>query len=205
MRSIAFLRAAMVTAMMSAMTMMTVAHALHAQAPGGMDHSNHAAHVAGGAAAAAPAGQDAYAAIAAVVAMLEADSTTDWSKVNIDALREHLLAMNDVTLGATATRTPGPGGATMDVTGTGRVTASIRAMLRAHSPELEAMGAYRARVEDIPGGARWTVTAADSGDARTVAKIRALGFMGLLTLGNHHAAHHLALARGEAMSGHVHR
>jgi len=88
----------------------------------------------------------------------------------------------------------------MDVTGDGRVTASIRAMLHAHAPELDRMGLYKTAVEDIPGGARLTVTAADPADAKTVAKIRGLGFIGLLTLGAHHAQHHLALARGEAMS-----
>jgi len=180
-------------------------HPLAAQSSGGMDHSNHAAHMAMGAgsAAAAPTGQDAYAAIAAIVAQLEADSTADWSKVNIEALRRHLVAMNDVTLGASAVQSAVPAGARMDVTGDGRVVESIRAMLHAHAPELEAMGDYRATVEDIPRGARLTVTAADPRDATTVAKIRALGFMGLLTLGNHHAQHHIALARGASMAGHV--
>ena len=169
-----------------------------ARAQSGMDHSKHGA--AASATTAAPGGQDAYAAIAAIVAMLEADSTTDWSKVNIEALRQHLLVMNDVTLGARAVQTPVTGGARMDVTGEGRVAESIRAMLHAHAPELERMGLYRATVEDIPRGARLTVTATDGRDAKTVAKIRALGFMGLLTLGAHHAEHHIALARGEAMS-----
>ena len=168
-----------------------------ASAQSGMDHATHRAT---SATSAAPAGQDAYAAIAAVVAMLEGDSTTDWSKVNIEALRQHLLVMNDVTLGARTVQTPVAGGARMDVTGEGRVAESIRAMLRAHAPELERMSVYRATVEDIPRGARLTVTAADARDAKTVAKIRGLGFMGLLTLGAHHAQHHVALARGEAMS-----
>jgi hypothetical protein len=168
-----------------------------AQSSGGMDHSKHM----GGAAttAAIPPGQDAYATIAAVVAMLQADSTTDWSKVNIEALRQHLIVMNDVTLGARSRLTPVDGGAAMDVTGEGRVTESIRSMLRNHSMMLVKEGPYRATVADIPGGVRWTVTAADPADAKTVAKIRGLGFGGLLTLGDHHTPHHRALARGEPM------
>lgn len=164
----------------------------------GMDHARHGASTA--ATASAPAGQDAFAALSAVIAALEADSTTDWSKVNIEALRQHLIVMNDVTLGARATQSQIAGGARMDVTGDGRVAASIRAMLHAHAPQLEAMGTYRATVTDIPGGARLTVTAADVRDSATVARIRALGFAGLLTVGSHHAQHHLALARGEAMT-----
>lgn len=164
----------------------------------GMDHARHGASTA--ATASAPAGQDAFAALSAVIAALEADSTTDWSKVNIEALRQHLIVMNDVTLGARATQSQIAGGAQMDVTGDGRVAASIRAMLHAHAPQLQAMGTYRATVTDIAGGARLTVTAADARDSATVARIRALGFVGLLTVGSHHAQHHLALARGDAMT-----
>ncbi len=149
-----------------------------------------------GAGAAAPAGQDAFSTIAAVVAQLEADSTTDWTKVDIGALRRHLQAMNDVALYATAKQADIAGGARMDVTGDGRVAESIRQMLRAHAPELEALRIYRAIAEDIPGGVRLTVRAADPNDARTVTKIRALGFAGLLTQGAHHAEHHVMIAKG---------
>jgi hypothetical protein len=178
----------------------TLGSVAQAQSTGGMDHSRHAAMV--GTQAAAPAGQDAFAAIAAVVAALKADSTTDWSKVNIEALRRHLVAMNDVTLGARVEQTSITGGARMDVTGDGRVTQSIREMLRAHAPQLETLSVYKATVEQIPRGARLTVTAADPRDARTVATIRGLGFAGLLTEGAHHAEHHIALARGVGMAHH---
>lgn len=174
---------------------------------GGMDHSKHAEHMGmtAGASTALPSGQDAFGAISAIVARLEADSTTDWSKVNIEALRRHLIAMNDVALGAAAVQTAIPGGARMEITGDGRVAESIRAVFTAHAPELEAMGTYRASVDTIPRGVRLTVTAANPDDAATAARIRALGFMGLWTLGSHHAQHHLAIARGEAMSGHTHK
>ena len=49
------------------------------------------------------AGQDAFGTIQEIVRILEADPTTDWSKVNIAALREHLIDMNEVTLHAAAT------------------------------------------------------------------------------------------------------
>jgi propanediol dehydratase small subunit len=168
-----------------------------AQSTGSMDHASHAAMT--GAAASAPAGQDAFATLSAVIAALEADSTTDWSRVNVEALRQHLIVMNDVTLGARVTQSNVARGAEMTVTGDGRIAQSIRAMLHAHAPQLEKMGTYQANVTDIPGGARLTVTASDASDTATVARIRALGFIGLLTLGNHHAQHHMALARGEPM------
>lgn len=180
-----------------ALTGSLTAAGLRAQS-GGMDHSAHTG--ASASQAAMPSGQDAYAAIAAVIALLEADSTTDWSKVNIEALRQHLITMNEVTLRARSRQTVIPAGARMDVTGEGHVVESIRTMLRNHSPMLSDLGPYRVSVDDIPGGARWSVTAVDAADARTVAKIRSLGFSGLLTLGAHHAQHHVALARGQAMS-----
>jgi hypothetical protein len=166
-----------------------------AQNMSGMDHASHAS----GARSALPAGQDAYATIAAIVAQLEGDSTTDWSKVNIEALRQHLIVMNDVTLHARSQQSNVPGGASMDVTGDGTTAASIRAMLHAHSTMLGQIGPYRSTVTDIPGGVRFVVTAANPQDQATVARIRGLGFAGLLTLGDHHTAHHLALARGQAM------
>jgi hypothetical protein len=172
------------------------AHRALAQSGGGMDHSM---HMMGASTAALPAGQDAYAALAAAVAALEADSTTNWSKVDIEGLRRHLIVMNDVTLGARSTQTSVPGGARMDVTGDGRVAESVRTMLRAHATMLDGMGPYRTTVDDIPGGVRFVVTAANPQDQATVARIRGLGFAGLLTLGAHHAQHHMALARGEAM------
>ena len=47
-------------------------------------------------------GQGAFGAVQEIVGMLEADPTTDWSKVNLDALREHLIDMNEVALHADA-------------------------------------------------------------------------------------------------------
>ncbi|MFW1924327.1 hypothetical protein ACG90D_19965, partial [Acinetobacter geminorum] len=55
-------------------------------------------------------GQDAFAAIQEIVQILEADPRTDWSKVNIDALREHLVDMSNVTLSAQVKTEPLEGG-----------------------------------------------------------------------------------------------
>jgi len=167
-----------------------------AQKASAMDHASHASASPAGV---IPPGQAAYATMAAIVTMLEADSTTDWSKVNIEALRQHLIVMNEVTMGARARQTTIPAGASMDVTGDGHVAESIRTMLRNHSAMLAMEGPYRTSVDDIPGGVRWVVTAANPGDAKTVARIRGLGFAALLTLGDHHTPHHIALARGEPM------
>ena len=45
-------------------------------------------------------GQDAFGAIQEIVHILDADPKTDWSKVDLEALRQHLIDMNEVTLHA---------------------------------------------------------------------------------------------------------
>lgn len=148
----------------------------------------------------AQSGQDAYAAIAEVVRLLEADATTDWSKVNLEALRQHLIDMNDVTLRSAARQTAVPGGAKFEVTGEGRTTGAIRRMLASHARMLGQLPAYEATVAEMPGGVLLTVRAKRSGDSATETRIRGLGFIGLLTIGAHHSMHHLALARGKDMA-----
>jgi hypothetical protein len=157
-----------------------------------------------GAAVPALSGQDAFGAIQEVVRILEADPATDWSKVNLERLRQHLIDMNEVTLRSEVKAIAVPGGLAMDVTGSGRVEEAIRGMLVPHAKELDQMKDWSARTEQIPGGLRLTVVAKNPDDARTVARIRGLGFIGLLVQGAHHQPHHLAMARGDAMAGHGH-
>jgi hypothetical protein len=175
-----------------------------AKVAGAMDHANmdHAAHQAAMKACDTPRptlpGQAAFGAIGEVVRMLKADPTTDWSRVNVEALRQHLIDMDDVTMHAVVAQRNVPGGLEMEVTGTGRTAEAIKRMAINHSRMLEQEGEYHATAQEIANGARITVTALQSSDARMVAQIRGLGFAGLMTEGDHHAMHHLALARGDA-------
>ncbi len=171
-----------------------------------MDHAtmNHEAHMAlqkrcAGAASAVPIspGQAAFGAIAEVVRMLDADSSTDWSKVNIEALRQHLIDMDDVTMRAVVAQRAVTGGVEMTVTGTGRTTDAIRRMAVNHVRMLGEGGPYRTSVAEVAGGVRLTVAMRNGADARGVARLRGLGFAGLMAEGDHHAMHHLAIARGD--------
>ncbi len=180
--------------------------ALSAQTPPPASHQ----HVPGMVHSDAPAaratepGQAAFAAIAEIVKILEADPATDWSKVDIEALRQHLMDMDDVTMRAAVRAAPAAGGMTMEVTGTGRVAEAIQRMVTAHAPMLERAGPWRATVAPITGGVRFTVVARDATDAGTVARIRGLGFIGLMTQGAHHAEHHLMIAKGMGDQAHRH-
>jgi hypothetical protein len=168
------------------------------------DHANmdHAAHMAlmrkCQSALPTQPGQSAFGAISEIVRMLEADSTTDWSRVNIEALRQHLIDMDDVMMHAAVVQRTVPGGLEMEVTGTGRTAGAIKRMAMNHAKMLDQEGEYHATAKEIANGARITVTASD---ARTVARIRGLGFADLMTEGDHHAPHHLAIARGENPHG----
>lgn len=149
-------------------------------------------------------GQAAFATIAEVVRLLDADRSTDWAKVDLERLRAHLADMDRVTLRAIVARDDIDGGARFTVRGdTGTVAAAAR-LARAHAPALLAEQGYRAAVETSGDGVLVTVTVASARDPRAVSRIRALGFVGLLATGDHHAAHHVAMARGDGTSEHAH-
>jgi hypothetical protein len=149
-------------------------------------------------------GQDAFGAIAEVVRLLDADPTTDWGKVDIERLRQHLIDMNEVVLHSVVKQTPIAGGLAMEISGSGRTEQAIRAMVVPHAAELDRMPEWSATTVVIPGGVRLTVVAKRPDDAKLLARIRALGFAGLMTQGAHHQPHHLAMAKGEAIGGHGH-
>jgi hypothetical protein len=179
-------------------------HTVLAQSPPPRGSTPHHQHTAALRALPAQPGQDAFGAIAEVVGMLDADPKTDWSKVDLERVRQHLIDMNEVVLRAEVKQTALPSGLVMEVTGTGRTEGAIRAMLVPHAAELDRLAAYTAKTEPILGGVRLTVTAKNSADARAVLRLRGLGFIGLLTEGGHHGPHHLAMAKGEALGGHAH-
>ena len=138
-------------------------------------------------------GQGAFAAIQEIVEMLEADPATDWSKVNIDALRQHLVDMDNVTLRADARGEAIDGGMRFTVSGEGPVKDSIQRMVAAHAATMNGVGGWKFAASSTETGAILTVLP----PAREVGKLRALGFFGVLTRGMHHQMHHLMLARGE--------
>ena len=138
-------------------------------------------------------GQDAFGAIQEVVRLLEADPATNWSKVDIGALREHLIDMNEVTLDAATDEKPLDNGIEILVTGEGRTSDAIKRMVPAHAHALSATG-WNAKTEDLPNGVKLVVT---SDDPAQVTRLKALGFMGIMVQGSHHQMHHLMMAKGE--------
>lgn len=142
-------------------------------------------------------GQSAFSAIQEIVTLLMADPDTDWSRVDIEALRQHLIDMDNVTLRAAVETQDIDGGARFLATSDDpTVTASIRAMVPAHVTTMNGVEGWQMQAEEIPSGAALTVTGPDT------ARIRALGFIGIMTVGMHHQGHHYALARGKNPHAH---
>jgi len=179
-----------------AMSTMSGHDAMEGMQGQGMQGHGGMMHRASGAGILTLPGQDAFGAIQEVVRLLESDPKTDWSKVNLEALRQHLIDMNEVTLNADAKPTVMEGGLRIAVTGTGRTVGSIQRMVRDHAAEIEAthLNKWNAKTEPTANGVVLTVTASDPVEA---AHIRGLGFIGIMASGSHHQIHHLAMARGE--------
>ena len=139
-------------------------------------------------------GQDAFAAIQEIVEILEADKTTDWTNVNIDALRRHLVDMNSVTLLAVSRSEPLGDGMRFVVTGNSDlVVGSIRRMTAAHAATMNGAGGWQFMAAQVDGGAVLEVRVPPA----DMAKLKALGFIGVMTRGMHHQQHHLMIARGQ--------
>jgi hypothetical protein len=138
-------------------------------------------------------GQEVFGTIQEIVKILEADHATDWSKVDIAALREHLIDMDEVTMRAVATERTLGNGIEFTVTGEGRTRDAIKRMVPAQTVELAALG-WQTRTEDLPNGVKLVVA---TNDPRQVVKLKALGFIGIMVQGAHHQPHHLLMAKGE--------
>lgn len=138
-------------------------------------------------------GQSAFAAIQEIVRMLQADVMTDWSRVNIDALRAHLVDMDNVVLHADVSTTVAGSVVTFDVSGEGAVRESIRRMIFAQAATAhgDAAWTYTARQTD-----RGASLAIETRDGASAAKLKALGYFGLVSQGPHHQVHHMMIARG---------
>lgn len=145
-------------------------------------------------------GQDAFGAIQEIVRLLDADPKTDWSKIDLEALRQHLIDMNEVTLYAAAAAKEIDGGLEIAVTGAGRTLVAIQRMVPAWVQMANGHDGWRAAASPLANGELLTVTATNP---KEVQHIRGLGFIGLLASGSWHQLHHLAMAKGEFDHDHL--
>jgi len=137
-------------------------------------------------------GQSAFAAIEEIVLALDADPNTDWSKVNISGLREHLVDMELVFTDASVETSEIENGFRFIVTGTGKTKGAIQRMSFAHAGVMNGTGDWTFTPQEHDAGVVLTVTTtADDMD-----KLRAFGFFGIMATGMHHQDHHWMMATG---------
>lgn len=162
----------------------------------GMSHSMSHSAMMGDASAQMPTqpGEEMFGTVAEIVRMLEASPHTDWSKVNIPALRKHLIDMKEVAANADAQITRLPSGVSIKVTGSGRTLDAIHRMVAMHALTMNGSFGWQVANTPLADGELLTVKSEDPAQA---AKIQGLGFMGIMVYGTHHGMHHLAIAQGD--------
>lgn len=138
-------------------------------------------------------GQSAFAAIAEIVSLLESDPNTDWSTVNISALREHLVDMNLLTLNSHVVTSIEQQQVTFTITGSKNTLRAIQTMVPAHARALVNITPWTLTTLLKENGVVLTIT---SKEPQAIQKISALGFFGIMSIGAHHQQHHLAMALG---------
>jgi len=138
-------------------------------------------------------GQAAFAAISEIVASLEADPGTDWARVDVGALRAHLVDMERLTVDAEVRERPVERGLEIVVGGSAAAVEAARRMVPAHAAMVAGARGWAVETEDRGTDLRvlWT-----TGDPAEVPKLRALGFFGLMATGDHHPHHHRMIATG---------
>ena len=130
--------------------------------------------------------------------VLEADPETDWSQVNLGALRDHLVDMDRLVTPTTVKELKLTNGVRVLASGDADKIATLRRMVPAHAAELAKDGRWNVEVTENAESVELTVT---SEDIAVIARIKGLGFFGLMASQDHHKEHHMMMARG----GNAHR
>ncbi len=163
------------------------------------DGMNHALHGQTSGSALTEPGQGAFAALSEVVALLEADPATDWSQVDLRGLRDHLVDMDRLVTFTEVEEEPVDSGLRMIATGDPQTLAALRRMVPAHAGQLAKDPRWSVDVTESEAAVELIVT---SDDMAVAARIRGLGFFGLMASQDHHREHHLLMARGQDAHAH---
>lgn len=171
-----------------------------------MDHSpaHHQHQMAAAPTPLQQAGNSGFAAIQEAVNALRADPNTDWQKVDLEALRQHLIDMQNFTYHVSVvSQKPVANGVQFTVKANNAGAAkSLKRLFSAHPAVLKQESGWDMKVKHLRNGSyRATVTSESKKD---VAQIRGLGYIGLIAFGAHHPAHHWLIATGQNPHQHMH-
>lgn len=176
-----------------------LAQTMHTDHDAGMDHAAHGQADTADRGVLTEPGQGAFAALSEVVLVLEADADTDWSRVDLAGLRAHLVDMDRLVSDAVVTETDLPDGLLMMATGDLETIATLRRMVPAHAAQLARDDRWTVDAAEVENGVELRVTSVDPG---VVARIKGLGFFGLMASQDHHREHHLMMALGDDAHAH---
>ncbi|MCK5895793.1 MAG: hypothetical protein KAG20_03245 [Cocleimonas sp.] len=150
------------------------------------------------------AGNDIFGTIQETIKKLDANTNTDWSKVDLEALRQHLIDMKHFTVDVEVISKKDTKKG-MEIVIKPTTKAANKALSRAMS----------AHPEMLKSETGWTMKAKTEGNTfrlnvttdtpPEVARLRGLGYIGVMALGNHHQIHHWMMASGANPHGkHMH-
>lgn len=176
-----------------------LAQTTHSDHKEGMDHSAHSQNTPTNVPILTEPGQGAFAALSEVVRVLEADPATDWSLVDLAGLRVHLVDMDRLVSDAVVTETELPNGLSSLATGDAETIATLRRMVPAHAAQLAQDERWTVVAVETDKGMELRVT---SHDPAVAARIKGLGFFGLMASQDHHREHHLMMALGKDAHAH---
>lgn len=148
------------------------------------------------------AGNDAFGTIQEVVVKLLANPDTNWEKVDLEALRQHLIDMDNFTIHVAVLESkPIDKGLEFTVKATTKdAYGSLQRMFAAHPAILKQESGWQMDVVENRNKS-FTVRVTTE-NASEVAQIRGLGYIGVIAYGQHHQQHHWMMATGMHPHGH---
>lgn len=141
------------------------------------------------------AGNDIFAALQEVISALNADPKTDWSEVNLTALKEHLLDMRDMVINVElVSKKALKNGSEILIKPTNkRARQAMKRVLSGHPAQLKQETGWNMSVTKQTDTYLLTTTTENQAE---VSKIIGLGYIGLMAHGSHHQPHHWSMATG---------
>ncbi|MFP4622528.1 MAG: hypothetical protein ACLFM7_14565 [Bacteroidales bacterium] len=141
-------------------------------------------------------GNEVFGTIQEVVQKLEADPDTDWSEVDLEALRQHLLDMKAFTEEVEVlSKKPVENGVKIQVRPKSKqAVGALKRLFSMHPAMLKKEKGWEMKTQKQ--GKQWTIICTTD-EQTEVDRIRALGYIGLLAEGAHHQRHHWMIATGE--------
>jgi len=141
-------------------------------------------------------GNEIFGTIQEVISKLEADPSTNWSNVDLESLRQHLLDMKAFTEEISViSKEPYEDGVKIKVKPENkRAGEALKRVFQMHPAMLKKEKGWDMQAQEEDD--KWTVIVTTTKTSE-VDKIRALGYIGILTEGAHHQHHHWMIATGQ--------